>query len=140
MYACKQVNEQITGYASTVVVIVSPSEKTNGVVFSLRSVAQEALPVHRVVLSIRGNRILPCTVGTMTIVPCLHEHQLANNTRCINLACLFGNDRRAPLAAHLEYLTGFLLCIDNCLPFFEFVYHRLLAVHVLALIHGVDRD
>src|SRR5690606_26475201 len=78
---------QVTGYTSTVVLIVAPSEKAQGVPGPFWSISQIGVPVYRFWGGVRWNGVLPGPQGTVPVNLGFSEVDFADVPRIDQFFC-----------------------------------------------------
>ncbi len=104
-----------------------------------------ALPRKRIPIDVlrRGvgrNGILPGADGGVAVEPGFDGIEFADGALFEELADLHEGLRGGVLRSDLEDTAGSLLCLDDFEPVFDLLDHGLLAVDILAGVHGVDGD
>src|SRR5436190_8028534 len=130
-------HKQITGDASSVVAIVSPSEEPRSVKCAFWRLSKEAIPVDSLRRSVGRNGVLPGAYGAAAVIPGFDHIQLADCSRREQFFGLLVHERADTLAADLKNPICLLSGLDHLFALFELLNHWLLTIHIFTGLHCV---
>ena len=138
--SAKEVDEKIARHAASVGLPLAPLEKVLGVEGNLGRCAQKARPVTGFGRGIQRHGVVPGADGRVAIPARGHHIQLADGAGGEQLLCLGIDHRAYALASDLDDPVVGARGLDHLRPVGIQMDHRLLAIDILAGLHGVHGD